>query len=378
MFNKHLSRSKQLAIIFLVLVLSMSMLVGCGSNDQAPTTPTEETTNEESTTRVITDMAGREVEIPTEINKVYSTNPISQIYLYTIDPGKIIGLNFELTDFEEKYSVEGYGDLPVLGGWFGKDNKGNIEEILKAEPDVIVTTGDMSEGSKSDAEDLQEQIGLPVVIMDGELENVASAYDFLGEVLNEKERAKELGDYSDKTLKQAKEIEAKMKDEEKTTVYYAQGPEGLETDPAGSNHAGLLDTVGGNNIADVEMKSGYGRTEVSIEQILGWDPEVIIVNKGTGEDSNSYQTIMTDSKWSNLKAVKEKRVYEIPNAPYDFFDRPPSVNRIIGVKWLGNLLYPELYDYDIEEEIKEFYKMFYHYEIQDGDLEDILGNAKSK
>ena len=33
-------------------------------------------------------------------------------------------------------------------------------------------------------------------------------------------------------------------------------------------------------------------------------------------------------------------MYQVPNAPFDWFDRPPSVNRLIGTWWLASILYP--------------------------------------
>ncbi|AFS78918.1 ABC transporter periplasmic binding protein [Gottschalkia acidurici 9a] len=370
---------KRLTSLLLILILALSLTVGCNKTETSSKGNSIEQSQVEDKERIITDMSGREVKIPSKVEKVYSTSPIAQMAVYTIDSKKLTGLLFELTEMEKKYTVEGYSELPILGGWFGKDNKGNIEEILKVDPDVIIAMGDVDDASKQFADDLQKQIGKPVVIADGELEKTPESYKFLGEVLNEEKRAQELADYCEKTLKESKEIADSIKEEEKVTIYYAQGPEGLQTDPAKSTHAGVFDFVGAKNIADVESKGGYGRTEVSIEQILNWNPDKIIVckdkNNKTGKVSSSYETITTDNKWSSLRAVKENQVYEIPDSPYNIIDRPPSVSRILGIKWLGNLLYPDKFKYDIEQETKEFYEKFYHYELKDGDIEEILQNA---
>lgn len=88
--------------------------------------------------------------------------------------------------------------------------------------------------------------------------------------------------------------------------------------------------------------------------------------------------ITTDSRWAELKAVQNKQVYEIPSAPYNWFDRPPSVNRIIGFKWLGNLLYPDIYTYDIISEARDFYKQFYHYDLTVEEAEELLVNSLRK
>ena len=127
----------------------------------------------------------------------------------------------------------------------------------------------------------------------------------------------------------------------------------LETDP-GSRHVEALDIVGGLNVAEVEMKGGMGMTPVSLEQILAWNPEVILSWNET--QGGYYSKISTDPKWESIAAIKNEKVYAVPSGPFNWFDRPPSVNRIIGLKWLGNLLYPETYQYDMAVEAKEFHK----------------------
>ncbi|HBK52829.1 MAG TPA: ABC transporter substrate-binding protein, partial [Syntrophomonas wolfei] len=52
--------------------------------------------------------------------------------------------------------------------------------------------------------------------------------------------------------------------------------------------------------------------------------------------------------------------------------------RILGIKWLGNLLYPEEFNYDIEQETKEFYKLFYSYDLSEQDLDELMSNALRK
>lgn len=87
---------------------------------------------------------------------------------------------------------------------------------------------------------------------------------------------------------------------------------------------------------------------------------------------------MNDGKWSTIPAVKNGLVFETPMQPQNWFDRPPSVNTIIGIKWVHSILYPEYVDFDIKEETKEFYKLFYHVELSGQDVENITKNALRK
>jgi iron complex transport system substrate-binding protein len=65
----------------------------------------------------------------------------------------------------------------------------------------------------------------------------------------------------------------------------------------------------------------------------------------------------------------------MPNAPFAWCDRPPGVNRFIGIQWVANMLYTDLYDIDMVERVKEFYKIMYWVEISDADALDLLGNS---
>jgi len=91
--------------------------------------------------------------------------------------------------------------------------------------------------------------------------------------------------------------------------------------------------AGGVNVADVPMVRGYGRAAASFEQLLLWKPEMIIVqvDHGFAHGTENFAKIMSDPAWQNLDAVRNKKVYEIPSLPFGWFDRPPSVNRVIGL-----------------------------------------------
>ena len=76
-----------------------------------------------------------------------------------------------------------------------------------------------------------------------------------------------------------------------------------------------------------------------------------------------------------MTAVKEHRVFEVPSSPYNWMDRPPSVQRILGILWAGNLVYPELYDYDMVKKTQEYYQLFYGCQLSKKDAEALLENS---
>ncbi len=381
-----------LLFIVLIMIIMISFLFnGCGNtaekvSEQNPSTVAQNTVaqqkGEQSTstaadqkseansekTRKIVDMAGRTVEVPTTIKKAYTTSQIGIIVLYTLNPDKLAGWGFELSDVDKQFIDEKYHSLPVLGVWSGKNGSGNIEEIIKVHPDVIFSIGTIEDSQISLSDKIQEQTGIPVVMLDGPLEKLDKMYKEIGDIMNEEARAKELGDYCAKTIADINTFKSKIPDEKKARVYYAEGPKGLETDSKGSFHTEVLDFVGGINVADVPMQGGYGRSAVSLEQLMKWDPEVIIVGYDKDTKGGFYNEVYNTPEWKDIKAVKDKKVYSIPNRPFDWFDRPPSVNRIIGVKWLANLLYPDYVDLDITKEAKDFYEKFYHKKLTDEEV----------
>lgn len=331
----------------------------------------------------ITDMAGRKVIIPANVQKVYTTTPTSTILVYTLNPNKLVGLNGQPTAGEKKYTSEQYNRLPVLGGFFGEVKTANCEAILKISPDIVVQAyfpNIDNNTTIATADKLQDQLQIPVVLVENSIENMDKAYEFLGSIMGEKNRAGELGNYCRKAITEVKAAVEKVPPEKSVRVYYAEGLDGLTTDPSGSAHTEVIDFVRGINVAGVPVKPGIGGSIVSLENVMAWNPDIIIA--ANGRDSGSYEDFRSyagqNEKWRNITAVKRGQVYNVPAAPFNWLDRPPSVARIIGIKWLANLLYPDYVDIDITAATKEFYEKFYHLRLTDQEIQDILTGAVRK
>lgn len=371
----RLNRIRNFMVTALVFVLLCSLVTGCGSREiSEKNTGSVETSQQQRGERVITDHAGRTVKIPAKIDKVYFTSPIAQIMVYTLAPEKMAGWTMQLTDKMKKYIPPQYQELPYLGGQ-QMSAKLNIEEILRVKPDVIFSVGPdpISDTTKSEADKLQQQLNIPVVVVDGDINSTEKAYAFLGQILGVEDRAKKLIDYCNRTMKDVVEKTKSIPKEKRVRVYYAEGPEGLATEPKGSSHAILLDIVNAENVAEVQQKGGSGMSNVSLEQVLKWNPDVILT--WSTDRGGAYKKILTSPDWKNIKAVKNGKVYEIPNYPFNWFDRPPSVNRFLGLKWLAAILYPDVYHVDLVKEVKEFYKLFYHVDLTDDDVKELLKDA---
>ncbi|MEE8715956.1 MAG: ABC transporter substrate-binding protein [Coriobacteriales bacterium] len=331
-------------------------------------------------TRTFTDDAGRALVIPSveNLTGIYFTSPISEIFSFTLAPDLGIGTTYEnLSDAELELLPQGYGELPYLGSLAGGGEM-NYEAIIDAGPQLIIniSSSDLTDSDVSTTDEIQNQTGVPVVLLNGAMENVANLYARLGDLLGREDDAKRLSDYCTKVLDDVKAAVGGLSDDQKTTLYYAEGSDGLQTEPESSPHALTFKLAGAKNIADVEANPGKGMSQVSLEQVLAWDPEVIIA-WSTEVRGGASDTIVTDENWAQITAVKQGRVYAMPNTPFSWCDRPPSVNRFLGVQWVANLLYPDLYDVDMVEVTKEFYSTFYHVDIDDAKAIELLGNSYS-
>jgi len=318
----------------------------------------------------ITDMAGRKVIVPSEIETAFGSNNNSSIILYTLAPEKMVGWNLDFSETSKKYMIPEVVNLPVFGNLYGNGSQANIEEIIALAPDIVLITDlKISDKLTQAADELQDKLGIPVVVVSANLKNFDKAYTFLGGLLGAELKASELAEYYREAFDEAAAISAGI--EEKKTIYYAYLDNGLTTEFAGSPNAELIELVGGVNIAVSD--AGETSAEVTIEQILVWNPEVILVGHKGAALSKAAELITTDAVWAEVSAVKDGNVVSVPHYPFNWFDRPPSVNRILGIKWLGNLLYPEVYDYDMYEETKEFFSLFYGCELTDEEVGELLG-----
>lgn len=382
-------RNKKGLALLLALLLPLAMLLsGCaqsaGPAASAEAVPTQEAAGAETAQdavappeeaapqeREITDMAGRTMTVPLEIESVFSTGPAAAIYLYTLVPDKLLGWNYALNDIEKSIILEQYHDLPN----FGQGDAVNYEAVIAAGPTIALNVTSINDGSIDASDALAEQLGVPVVMVSSDLLDAPAVYRFMGELFGVEEQAEALAAYAEETFNAISSLD--IPDEEKVRIYYGNGEDSLETAPAGSSHGQIIDLVNAVNVADLELGDG-SRVQISAEQLLAWDPDVIIVNgepKADMTGSAAAEAILADPLFATLKAVQNGAVYGTPNAPFSWVDRPPGPNRIVGMRWLSGLIYPEYLDYDVDEEVREFFHLFYHVELTDEQLTQLYNGT---
>lgn len=370
-----MKKHRQLLALFICLVMSVSLLTGYSETKAATEEPTQsaeqDATQETAETREITDMAGRKVTVPTaeNIESVFSAGPVAAIFLYMVAPDKLLGWNYELNDVEKSIILDKYQDLPN----FGTGDAVNYEAVIAANPTIAINSGKINDAMVSDCDALSESLGIPVVAVDNELNNSAEAFRFMGELLGVEDHAEELAQYAEQVFTDINAL-SDIPEEKKVSVYFGNGEDSLETAPRGSQHAQILDVINAVNVADLELGDG-SRVQISAEQLLAWDPDVIVVNgepKADKSGSSAAEDILSNPDYASLKAVQDQKVYGTPNAPFSWVDRPAGPNRLIGMRWFSALIYPEYIKCDINEEIHKFFDLFYHVDLSDEQLENVL------
>ncbi|WP_242966770.1 ABC transporter substrate-binding protein [Desulfosporosinus sp. FKA] len=347
-------------------IVCMLCFSGCGSqttgssqqavnNSMSGTSQTAEKT--------IVDMSGKSVKIPSKVNRIvvtcYGGASNEVVVLGAAD--KIVGQpsqeNFrQLLKFEPQFKK-----IPDCGSF---DNI-SVEEIIKLKPDVVVASVTSPKGNKK-----LEDAGIPVVtVLTGRatIDGLHKEFKMMGEVLDKESDANALLGFWDNGLKLLKDDTAKLPADKKK-VYYMLGTP-LQTDGTAWGED-LITTVGGVNVS-----KGLGNAnQISVEQLLSWNPDSIIMSSNIGPTKNHF--IMADDlrnnpQMSNINAVKNNQLYECPIGAF-WWDRP-SPESILGMMWLAKSLYPDTFaNINLEQETKDFFQKFYHYSLTSEEYNSFL------
>ncbi len=309
----------------------------------------------------IIDDAGRNVPVPATVTRVFPAGPPAAILLYTLAPDTLIGWPRANRPEEREFLLPEIGARPEVGRITGRGNTANLEVVLALKPDLILDIGTINPTFVSLADRVQEQTGIPYALLDGRFVATSTAYQKLGRLTGRRDAGEDLADYSNQTITAVTQRIAQV--EKRPRVYYARGPRGLETGLGGSINVETIDLVGTN----VAGGTRGGLATVSIEQVMLWDPDVIITI-----DRDFAQNVGRDPAWAALRAVREQRVHLSPKIPFGWVDFPPSVNRLVGLWWLAKMLYPALFPEDLRMLTRSYYARYYRVTPSDAQIDRVL------
>lgn len=318
--------------------------------------------------QVFTDSGGRRVILPDRVERIFASGGPASVVVYVMRPDAMIGWPRAIRAEEAPYLLPHVRDLPELGMLSGRGDTANVEVVLQTKPDLIVDFGSVRPTYISLADAVQNRTGIPYVLIDGRFEATANSLRTLGKILGVPERGEMLARYTEDLFDRLDKTLSGIPESERPRVYLARGPNGLETGLTGSINTEILERAGGRNVADAGGQR-RGIVQISPEQILVWNPDIIVT-----WDRNFHARIQTgaDPVWASVKAVQEGRVYLAPTAPFGWIDRPPSVNRLIGLAWLANLFHGDRFPFDFRQETRKFYRLFYHVELGETELDALL------
>jgi iron complex transport system substrate-binding protein len=313
---------------------------------------------------VLTDAAGRTVAIPERVMRVFPSGPPAAILLYTLAPDLLIGWPRANSAGERAFLLPDVGARPEVGRLTGRGNTANLETVLALKPDLILDVGYVDPTYVSLAERVQQQTGIPYALFDGHFDQAVTTYRLLGELVGRREEAEGLARYTENTLRTVSQRIADVVSDDRPRVYYARGPRGLETALGGSINVETIEFLGARNVAGARRG---GLAQVSLEQVLAWNPEVIITI-----DRDFAAGVAQDPTWRSVAAVAAGRVHLAPKLPFGWVDFPPSINRLIGLWWLAKIFYPTRFPENMQALTREFYGTFYHAILTDDQIARVL------
>lgn len=340
---------------FLCLLFAALLLTSCGVR------------TEEGYTRSFTDSLGRTVMIPENPKKVAASGTLAQLVLFSLCPEKLAGITSEWDAETFPFLEESYRSLPILGHLYGGKGDLNPESLLASGAELVIDIGEAKDAVADDLDQLQAQIGIPFVHIHAQTEKMGETYRLLGALLGAPEQAEKLAEYCDSVYS---DMYALSQHVEKRSVLYITGTKGLNVIAKGSYHAEILDLLCENAaVLDEPSAKGSGN-EVDFEQLLLWNPDVILFSP-----DSIFDSVSDDPTWNTLRAIREGRFYEVPLGPYNWMGFPPSVQRYLGMLWMAKLLYPEEAAYDLFDEVSRYFRLFYHTEITEAQYSELVRNS---
>ncbi len=251
--------------IFLIILTLVLWSAGC-TNKQSKQTHSEST--QSSTKKTITDMSGRKVIIPSQVNRIaINGTAMTQLAVMIGGADKIVATLPSIKS--NPWYIKIYPKIETVSAPFDKEV--NIEELIKSKPDVVVLWS-----GKEALQEKIEQLNIPVVIISYDTpEELKKSVTLMGNLLGEEEnkKASEFCSYYDSNIKRITEKTSSISDNDKLKVYYsADSP--LSTDGNNSIVTSWIETAGGINTAAQNGVTGMSKT-VSIENVVQWNPDVL-------------------------------------------------------------------------------------------------------
>ncbi|MFJ7406767.1 MULTISPECIES: ABC transporter substrate-binding protein [unclassified Lysinibacillus] len=340
-----------------------ALLVGCTQSDNANKSASNETmeTKEEA---IIKDELNRKVTIPMNPDRVVVGGILpyfSTWYIATNSTKEIVGMHPNSYNAASHSILKDISpDILKADTSFIQNGEVNIEELMKVNPEVYFEIA-------SDEKSINklEEAGVPTVALqatadsDDPLEILNRWLTLTGEITGTTDRPEQIIQEGKKNQQEINDKLANVQKEDMPRVSVA-----------GSNMHGnrWIKATGGIDVAEADVQ---GIKAVNMEQIYNWDPDIIYITNFTEtQPKDLFDNSIDGQDWSQLKAVKNKQVYKVPLGIYRWY--PPNGDAPLMLKWMAQHNHPEIFDYNMTEEIQHYYAKFYNYDVTEEQVKDIL------
>ena len=352
--------NKWLAMLLaVVMVLSFA---ACGK-EPAPA-PQPEPTTDVTYPVTVKDMAGREVTLEKQPERIVSGYYISSSACIALGlTDKMVGIEDKSTKRPiYKLAAPALIDLPNVGSAKAFD----LEACIATEPDLVI----LPMKQKDTAQTLQEMGIATLLVLPESHEQLIEMFTLIGTATNTVKQAEKLISYYNTKLSAVTELTRDIPDDEKPVVYLGSTSDILRTAPREMYQASLITTAGGKNAGDVLEGSSW--TDIDNETFLTMNPDIIVIptdNFAVSSPDYTAEDVMSNPTFSDVTAVKNGAVYQMP-VGYEAWDSPvPS--GILGTLWMLKTLHPELYSAEqFAADVNEFYTVFYGFSVNEQDLRD--------
>jgi iron complex transport system substrate-binding protein len=312
-----------------------------------------------------TDSAGRIVVLPPQINRAMAADRTAEVLIDVLAPDKLAGWT----------RPRPHGALPmrhapraVVGPVLGPAPAAAAATVARLRPDVVIDVGPVTPARAAFADQVSQASRVPYILLDGSFDRMPSILRVAGRLLGVAERADDIAGSAEHAISAVRGRLLIQPATQRPRVYYARGPNGLETALPGSEAGAAIDAAGAINVAGA---LGPGeRALVTPQQLRAWNPDLILV-----EDPMAYGTIQRSPLWATLPAVRNKKVFLEPSQPFGWIDDPPGVNRVIGLYWLSQLFYPNGAQEDVRTLMTDLYDKLYGIKLSEKQVEAIAKTA---
>ena len=351
-----------MVFIFAILVLAVAA-AGCTTTQTSTATATPVPS---PTTRTVTDVAGRNVVLPYNVTKVivFGSPPLDNSVIMAMGKGDTIinalpsSMQIPKYKFETVFVPQLANQTVMTSGAGGVPN---IEQVLSMDPDVVISD------SLSTAQ-LMDNNSIPAIYIGScfNINETKAAINVLGQVYNDPARAKAYSDYCDAMLAKVTSRVSSVPVSDRPRVLYLYASMMYTYNGSGwivpAGGIAALDTSG---MPD-QFGGMAGRYSISMEQLLKWNPDVIIIH----DADSDFKYIQNKTEFNNINAVKNNKVYAAPIGACWWYRGPENP---LLVEWTASKLYPDKFPKsELISDMKAFYKEFYGYQLTDKEADEML------